>query len=1009
MPKNNDYILVAGDVIKDVAVYKGDHTSLSDNGAVSPHLSVTHGGAKQLHNIIQRAIGTKAKFAYKFLSNNAMAFPDEFAVYTLWKLQEGGLKKDIKESGKKPSKVWRLTESLGYVPTSNGKPCKSPMVKSNFNNPPAVLVIDDANLTFRSMREKERLWPDGINRNEPQPEWIVYKMSHPVAQGDLWREITFCSDNEKKYRDNLIVITSADELRLGGAAISRGYSWERTLTELKNELENNIAFMQLIQCSRYLVINFGCVATVLYENNSESSDIIDIINSATLVYDPTLAEGQWKTLMQDSHCPVYGVMNTFTASIALNLFVKGRKGNYNREAIIEGMKNGLTSIRLLRLHGHGPEKDEKNSICVPEFPYEYIAQGLLNHDENIKNVKDKINLVAKNGYQVINFSKRNNLDAENWTLLSLSETPFSINQPVLGLAHSYAIYGEKSLLHIPYAKFGKLLSVDRNEIETLRSLKQMIEAYRKEEKPKRPLCLAAFGPPGAGKSFGITQIANEILGKDGKGAEILTFNLSQYNDPHELIGAFHQVRDKVLQGDLPVVFWDEFDSHNYKWLQYLLSPMQDGTFQANELIHTIGKCIFVFAGGTSWDFETFGPVPQPKKGTLECKKRQELYIEKPELQKCDERLEIAFRLKKGPDFMSRLDGHINVLGPNPRMLYDYEKRSWSLLDKNDIICPVRRAILLRNFLGAKTDDILDIDRDLLRALLMVPIYNHGARSMEKVISPLAGTAKPFRRASLPPPQVLNQHIGTIEYFDDLYKSNLSFRIPEKLDLIAAAIMENYNMVYGDDKKKYKIPDMKMLVNNFSMIGNSWNRATNIAAAKRLPEVLAIAGLQLEEGTSDIHEIDIIKEHINHPHHLQNLAKEEHNLWVKFHRENNWGYIKPEDVDSFINEKSIIHNNNLIQKYGDESKIPENELFDIKEERKKEIKRLKEEERLHTLLKPFDELPDKEKEKDYSAIKNYQKMADLIGYKITFLRMDKLESKCIVTAECNNCDNDLIDS
>ena len=63
MPKNNDYILVAGDVIKDVAVYKGDHTSLSDNGAVSPHLSVTHGGAKQLHNIIQRAIGTKAKCA----------------------------------------------------------------------------------------------------------------------------------------------------------------------------------------------------------------------------------------------------------------------------------------------------------------------------------------------------------------------------------------------------------------------------------------------------------------------------------------------------------------------------------------------------------------------------------------------------------------------------------------------------------------------------------------------------------------------------------------------------------------------------------------------------------------------------------------------------------------------------------------------------------------------------------------------------------------------------------
>ena len=43
---------------------------------------------------------------------------------------------------------------------------------------------------------------------------------------------------------------------------------------------------------------------------------------------------------------------------------------------------------------------------------------------------------------------------------------------------------------------------------------------------------------------------------------LLEFNLSQFSDERDLIGAFHQVRDKRLEGSVPVVFWDEFDSKN---------------------------------------------------------------------------------------------------------------------------------------------------------------------------------------------------------------------------------------------------------------------------------------------------------------------------------------------------------------------------------------------------------------------------------------------------------------
>ncbi len=89
----------------------------------------------------------------------------------------------------------------------------------------------------------------------------------------------------------------------------------------------------------------------------------------------------------------------------------------------------------------------------------------------------------------------------------------------------------------------------------------------------------------------------------------MEFNLSQFKDSADLIGAFHQVRDRVLQGFVPVVFWDEFDSGNYKWLQYLLAPMQDGKFQEGQITHPIGKCVFIFAGATSATFDSFGPKP----------------------------------------------------------------------------------------------------------------------------------------------------------------------------------------------------------------------------------------------------------------------------------------------------------------------------------------------------------------------------------------------------------------
>jgi len=251
-----------------------------------------------------------------------------------------------------------------------------------------------------------------------------------------------------------------------------------------------------------------------------------------------------------------------------------------------------------------------------------------------------------------------------------------------------------------------LKTADRAENESFRSIRNLMQEYINSKSAARPLSIAVFGFPSSGKSFGVTEVAESVA--PGQVVR-LDFNVSQFRSPSDLINVFHKARDIALEGKIPLVFFDEFDSPfegKLGWLKYFLAPMQDGTFRDGESVHPIGKSIFVFAGGINNTFEAFS-------GDDLKESEKEHAIQE-------------FKNAKGPDFISRLRGYVNILGPNP-------------VSSDDTVFIIRRAMLLRSLLERKAKQLFDsnnharIDEGVLRALIKVPAYSHGARSIEAII------------------------------------------------------------------------------------------------------------------------------------------------------------------------------------------------------------------------------------------------------------------------------------
>ena len=186
--------------------------------------------------------------------------------------------------------------------------------------------------------------------------------------------------------------------------------------------------------------------------------------------------------------------------------------------------------------------------------------------------------------------------------------------------------------------FGKLWSFTRAEHKRLEVVRDRVTSYLALADYKRPLCIAVFGPPGSGKSTGVKAIRKQLVDEKGASLGWAELNLTQFEQPQDIARAVVCAAEST--GDsVPFIFFDEFDAAMggapLGWLAWFLAPMQDGKFMVDGKPYDMAKAVYVFAGGTATTMAEFGARDRD-----------------------------AFRLAKGPDFISRLHSYIDVRGPN---------------------------------------------------------------------------------------------------------------------------------------------------------------------------------------------------------------------------------------------------------------------------------------------------------------------------------------------------------
>lgn len=570
------------------------------------------------------------------------------------------------------------------------------------------------------------------------------------------RETIKIINNSNELRRSTIVLTKLNDLKELGTRLPVAYSWEDLIRNTYKELnqiriDKESATQKGIVSAAVYIVDFNYDGYAIFDFTEES-------HSCTVVYNRNQINGDgFKRLSERGSVPS---STSILQAIVTNFMIKDIMKNgtdaksYNSLLVQKSLKEFNDEMPLIlkicylsiyhyckagrMLHMEAYRKDSKRmgdrkvafcmdktalvsfiqkayEICkAEEGAGDFDKQERLpsktedKRDENAKFIKRYMPASIKLDRQFL-------IGTENFTDVLMKRNRSNIIKVCQSIVEDGL-----SKIEIPYISFGNLISIDRKEIVSYRWIHNLMNnKLNAPNQNKKPLSFCVFGKPGSGKSFGVKEISNDILGNKNK---ILEFNLSQMNTIDDLCNAFVKISDIILTGKIPVVFWDEFDStfngKRYGWLKYFLAPMEDGKYFANNVMHNVGNCIFVFAGSNSESWEDFTKMHKSKTAD-----------------------DANSDFSKITDFISRISGYIDVLGPNK--------------GKDDESYMLRRAVFIRKNIeryyniGEKH---FTMDKDVLQALLTVSEYKHGNRSLSKLIEQFrinSGSHKEIKKYCVP--------------------------------------------------------------------------------------------------------------------------------------------------------------------------------------------------------------------------------------------------------------------
>jgi hypothetical protein len=834
-------ILITGDFIRDYNIVKQPReiTGYRDDLPESV-MGTRPGGAWFLEELI-RLIYNKNKISIIIPAHPSDTSTPSFKVVKAFQVWAKFKEKENNDE----YEVWRVDNFLGCENVKEKDSTKFTTPLKEFKIPVVldVVLIDDLSLYFaEDEKAVKSLLPFLMKAAN-----IILKTHSHRYNSRLWQLL-----EEENLLSKTTVVTTAESLRQGGAYISRGLSWDSTIENTARELNSGYYADIFAKCKRIIILydKFG-IASFTTESQEKHFPGTDLTSGKLaferFVFDTQNYEASWIHSLQGN---MYGALSILATAATL----------------IDDEKAASSFIYKLALHsiqhfiktGGG-----RNIILKVNEANDQIHKWFTNHSQvNL----DRFCSAFPRYYHNFNFGLYSDEQSFHSNLLldHAGNTP----ECLYAKACEIVMRGpEKALGPVPMANYGKYKTYDREEIERINSIKNLISIYRLHTWDKRPLSFAVFGAPGSGKSFAIKQVLQTIFKESN---EHLVFNLTQMTSPRDLLDALHIIQDCTVKGDLPLVFWDEFDTEENKWLKDFLAPMQDGEFVDGSVIHPIGRAIFVFAGGTSESFADYEKKVSDQKN------------------------------KKAPDFISRLRGYVNIKGPNRTP------------ENSDEVYIIRRALLIRQQLKNHHQQIFNsvdvpaISPGVLNALLKVKKYEHGARSLESVIS-LGKTDfnRHFSPSSLPSRELLRIH--TSEDFENLIKeAELEYVFIETLAQKAHELWmmdkKKAGYVHGKKRKdrgpgKKKHPQLIP----YRKLNEEW-KERNRATARLTKAKFAMLGYELipkhvtSPNTFSI--AKIVKENID------KLIQIEHDIWLKDRLLSGYEHGKTTN-DDFLRHKDIL--------------------------------------------------------------------------------------------------------